>query len=106
MSDDDAMPPAGPAPQPRADRQRRLVRYLQVCAATVFGLAAASVVLPGDAGRLAADAMVAVVIGAPVGRVLWLLQRWIRRRDWRFAAAAFGLLLVVALGAAVGLLTR
>ena len=94
----------GPPPNPRADRQRRLIRFLQVAATLVFALAVASVVLPGTAGRLAADAMVAVIVGAPVVRVLWLLVRWVRRRDWRFVAAASALLVVVAAGAAIGLL--
>jgi membrane protein YdbS with pleckstrin-like domain len=97
--------PAGPPPNPRADRQRRLIRFLQVAAVAVFALALLSLVLPGTAGRLAADVMVVVVVGAPVVRVLWLLQRWIRRRDWRFVGAAAALLLVVGAGAALGLLT-
>jgi len=95
----------GPPPNPRAARQRHLIRFLQVASVVVFVLALASLVLPGTAGRLAADLMVAIVIGAPVVRVLWLLQRWIRREDLRYAAAAAALLLVVASGALVGLLS-
>jgi hypothetical protein len=101
----DAHPTSGPAPNPRSDRQRRLVRFLQAATTAVFVLAIASLLLPGDAGRLAADLMVAVVIATPVVRVLWLLQRWIRRPDLRFAAAAAALLLVVATGAAIALLS-
>jgi hypothetical protein len=97
-------PPGGPPPNPRADRQRRLIRFLQVAATAVFVLAILSLALPGTAGRLAADLMVVVVVGAPIVRVLWLLQRWTRRKDWRFVGAAVGLLCVVAIGAAVGLL--
>lgn len=96
--------PTGPPPNPRADRQRRLLRFLRICSLAVLVLALASLVLPGAAGRVAADVMVAIVIGAPVGRVLWLLQRWMRRRDWPFVAAAAGLLVVVSTGAVVGLL--
>ena len=95
----------GPAPNPRADRQRRLIRFLQGAIVVVFVLALASLLLPGAAGRLAADLMVVVIIAAPVVRVVWLLQRWIRRPDLRFAAAAAALLTVVATGAAIALLS-
>jgi hypothetical protein len=104
MSDAADAGPSGPAPNPRADRQRRLIRFLRVAATAVFVLALVSLLLPGEAGRVAADLMVVVVVGAPIVRVLWLAQRWTRRKDWRFVAAAAGLLLVVATGAAVGLL--
>lgn len=101
----DAPAGAGPPRDPKEGRQRRLVRFLQAAAIAVLVLAVLSLVLPGDAGRLAADAMVAVVIATPVARVAWLLARWVRRRDLRFAYAAAALLFVVGAGAAFALLS-
>ena len=97
--------PERPRVDPRPGRQRRLIRFLRVAAVAVLVLALASLALPGDAGRVAADLMVAVVIATPVVRVVWLLLRWVRRRDLRFAGVALGLLAVVAVSAAFALLS-
>ena len=42
--------------------------------------------------------MVAVFVVAPLGRIVWLVVRWQRRGDWRFALVGLGLLAVVATG--------
>lgn len=81
-----------PIPSPLVGRQRRLVLALQV----VFGVAVAASVgalaLPGHAGDIAGTIMVVVLVGAPALRIAWLVQRWLRRGDLRFAAAAVALL--------------
>jgi len=80
-------------------RQRLLVAALQI--ASWVGLAAAFVGLvgPGEVRDLAAGVFVGVVVGTPFGRLVWLMVRWIRRGDPRFAVAAGALLTVVALAA-------
>jgi hypothetical protein len=42
--------------------------------------------------------MVAVFVAAPLGRVIWLMVRWQRRGDWRFALVGAVLLAVVLTG--------
>ncbi|MCB1247838.1 MAG: hypothetical protein R2699_06690 [Acidimicrobiales bacterium] len=87
-----------PVPSPLAGRQRRLVVALQVVFAVAVAASIGALVLPGRAGDVAGGVMVAVLVGAPALRIGWLVQRWLRRGDRRFAAAAIALLgvLVVA----------
>ncbi len=82
----------GPAPNPRIGRQRYLTAALTVCVALTVAAAAAALVLPGEAGSVAGRVMVGLLIGAPVLRVAWLLVRWLRLGDRRFALAATALL--------------
>jgi hypothetical protein len=98
VSDDD-LPTTGPGAHPLVGRQRHLVAFLQVAVAAAMVLAVAGVVLPGRWGTAAGVALVATLVGAPVARVAWLMVRWIRRGDPRFAAVAGALLAVAAAGA-------
>jgi hypothetical protein len=77
------------------------VVFLQAASATVFVLAVASMVAPGDAGDSLGVAMVVVLVAAPAIRVAWLARRWFAKGDRRFAAAAALLLAVLATGAVV-----
>lgn len=83
-------------PDPRVARQRALATYLRVALVIAMVLGTTAALLPDDWGeRAAGRAMVVVLIAAPIGRIVWLLVRWVRRRDWRFAGAAVALLAVL-----------
>jgi hypothetical protein len=60
-------------------------------------LALATIVAPTSVRRDLGVATVVVLVIAPIGRVLWLLVRWTRRGDRRFAVAAAVLLGVMGL---------
>ena len=96
------MTAVGPPPDPRALRQRHLVVALRAATVVAIVLAGAALTLPAPWGERAGVVMVGVLVGAPVGRVVWLTLRWVRRRDVRFALAGVALLAVVAMAAAVG----
>jgi hypothetical protein len=89
----------GPPPNPRLGRQRFLVGYLQAALVAVTACAAATVVLPDTADRWSGGAMVALLVLVPAARLVWLLVRWTRLGDRRFASAAAGLLAIMAAGA-------
>ena len=94
-------PIPGPAPgqrDPKAGRQRLLVRFLVVCVVVAGVASVLALVLPGAAGRAAAIVSIAVVLGAPLTRVGWLAVRWAHKGDGRFALAAAAVLVVVAVG--------
>lgn len=76
-------------------------RAMRVAAVVAFILAAAGALLPGDAGRLAAGAVVAFIVAVPLLRVLSLGVHWFRTGDRRFAGVAFGLLLIVGAGSLI-----
>ena len=84
---------------PRFDRFRPLSKALGWALAAVAVVAAAAVVLPSPLGRWAGVALVALLVAVPIARVLWLVARWIRRGDRRYAAVAMGVLVVIAVGA-------
>jgi hypothetical protein len=88
----------GPIMDPRAGRQRLLVRFLVVCVAVAGAASLLALVLPGAAGRAAAVVSIAVIVGAPLTRVGWLAVRWGHKGDLRFAVAATAVLLVVGVG--------
>jgi hypothetical protein len=89
-------------PDPRLGRQRALAIYLRVALALAMVLGVAAVVLPDEWGEeVAGVAMVVVLIAAPIGRVVWLLVRWLRRGDRRFALAAIALLAVMGVALAL-----
>jgi hypothetical protein len=86
--------------------RRAMPRLLQAAVAGVLLLAAAALGLPAPWSGRAASAMVALLVGAPAGRVAWLTVRWLRLGDRRFAAWGLGLLAVLAAGALVALVQR
>ena len=83
----------------------RIAGYLRAAVVLAFALAIAGLALPGSAGRVAAWAMVVILIAAPFARVAWLASRWAHAPDWRFFGAAVGLLVLTAVGALVAALT-
>jgi hypothetical protein len=87
-------------------RYERMIKVLRLFTLLAFVAAVAGLVLPDPAGEAASGVAVAVVVGAPLIRVAWLAVRWHRRGDRRYAAVAAALLLVVATGSAVALVTR
>lgn len=90
--------------QPRANGV--MARILQIASVGALALGVAGALLPGRAGVAAAWAAVVCVVSAPLARVGWLGFRWIRRRDLRYAAIAFGLLAVVAAGGVLAVLQQ
>ena len=88
-------PPAGPPVDPRAGRQQRLVLALRVTLAVVLVLGVAELVAPSDLRDPFGVALVLALLGGTIGRVVWLVVRWGRRRDWRFAATGTALLAVL-----------
>jgi hypothetical protein len=95
----------GPPPNPRRGRQRFLVAYLRVSLVLVALAAAVTVVLPDDVDRWSGWSMAALLIAVPVVRLGWLLVRWLRLGDQRYAAAATGLLVIMATGAVLAALS-
>lgn len=89
---------SGPPPNPNRGRQRLLVAFLQGALGLVAALGIAALVVPESIHHALAVAMVVVLVAVPVIRVVWLVLRWIRRRDWRFVAAGTGLLTVLTVG--------
>jgi hypothetical protein len=89
---------SGPPPNPRVGHQRFLIGYLRVALVAAFLVGVLELVLPEDLRDEAATVMVAILVAAPLGRVVWLAVRWARRRDWRYVAVAGVLLAVVATG--------
>lgn len=89
---------SGPPPNPRAGRQRFLVAYLRVALALVLLVGLIELVIPADRRDQAGAVMVGLLVVAPLGRVVWLMVRWQRRGDWRFALVGAVLLAVVATG--------
>lgn len=92
-----------PGPHPLVGRQRHLIVFLRAAYAVALLLAVAAVVLPGDAGTAAGVGLIATLVATPALRVGWLVARWVRRRDVRFATVAAGLLAVMAAGALAAL---
>jgi hypothetical protein len=102
-ADDSVFEGPGPGPHPLIGRQTLLVQALRGLGVAAWVLALAGLLLPGDIGSVAAGALVALLVIAPVARVAWLCARWIRRGDPRYALLA-GLLVVIALsGGAIAL---
>lgn len=92
----------GPPPDPRADRQRRLARFLRLAAGATFALAVAALVLPGRAGEVAGLTVVVVLVAAPLVRLAWLGRRWLRKGDRRFTMVAALLGVIILAGSVLG----
>jgi hypothetical protein len=80
-----------------------LVRGLQLAVIAAAVLAAVGLALPGQAGIDVAIAAAAVVVGAPLVRVVWLVVAWARSGDIRFVLIGVVLLLVITAGGIVAL---
>jgi hypothetical protein len=87
-------------------RYQRMIRALGLFTRVAFVAALAGLLLPDPVGESASAVAVAVVIAAPLIRVAWLAVRWYLRGDVRYAAVAVSLLLVVATGSGIAVLTR
>ena len=74
-------------------------RALSAAAMAVLIAAVLGAVIPGRPGRVLDGIAIAIVIAAPLARVLGLVAGFVRERDWRFVGAALALLAVVAAGA-------
>jgi len=81
---------------PRVGRQRVLATYLWVSLGVALSLAVLTAVAPDAWTDDIGPWMVAVLILAPVGRLVWLLIRWTKRGDRRYAIAILVLLAVMA----------
>jgi hypothetical protein len=88
---------------PHRHRVPLLAAALRLLLWTAAALAAAALILSGNAGRVTAQLLLSVLIGAPLLRVAYLSLRWARLGDWRYAAAGALLLTVTAVGVAVSL---
>lgn len=95
--------PEGAPLDPRLDRYRPLAAGLQRAVVLSAALAVLAVVLPDPVGAWCGWALVVVLVGAPLLRVLWFVRRWVQRGDPRFALVGVGVLLVVAAGAVLAL---
>ena len=80
---------------------QRLAALMQFALVTAFLLALGGAFLPGEVGHASGVACIAVLISAPILRVLWLTVSWAREGDRRFAAFGGALLAVVAVGSAL-----
>lgn len=89
---------------PRFDRFRPLSNALGWALLAVTALAGLAVVLPRDLAVWAGAALVALLVAVPMARVVWLVLRWFRRGDRRYAFVGVGVLAVIAVGAVLGLL--
>ena len=87
-------------------RYERIIWALRITTRVTLIAALAGTFIPGETGRSASAAAVALVIAAPLLRVGWLAYRWWRWGDRAFASVAASLLLVVGTGTAIALLTR
>jgi hypothetical protein len=81
---------------PRVVRQRVLATYLWVSLGVALLLAVLTAVAPDALTDDVGPWMVGALILAPVGRLLWLLVRWTKRGDRRYAIAILVLLAVMA----------
>ncbi len=99
----DSTPDSGEERFPRIvhgpNRFSRLSIWLRRAVLLVAVLAAITLLLPVAAAEKLGTVLVCLLIALPLARVLWFVQRWVRRGDLRFAAIAAGVLVVVGLGA-------
>ena len=99
----DSTPDSGEERFPRVvhgpNRFSRLSIWLRRAVLLVAVLSVATLLLPVAAAEKLGAVLVCLLIALPLARVLWFVQRWVRRGDLRFAAIAAGVLLVVGVGA-------
>ena len=87
-------------------RYERIIRALRITIRVTLFAALIATVVPGEVGRTASAAAVALVIAAPLLRVAWLAYRWWRWGDRAYASVAATLLVVVGAGTAIAAVTR
>ena len=87
-------------------RYERMIAALRFCTWLAFVVALAGLLVPDPVGQAASAMAVAIVVAVPLLRVAWLAVRWYLRGDRRYAAVAASLLLVVASGSVIALVTR
>jgi type VI protein secretion system component VasK len=89
---------------PRLDRYRPLTWALQRALVLCAVLAVLAVVVPAPAGGWFGIGVVVLLVGVPLARVVWFVQRWFRRGDVRYALVGCGVLVVIAVGLLLALL--
>jgi hypothetical protein len=102
VSDDDVN--GGQPFDPRLDRYRPLTRALDVAHIGCVSMAVLAVLLPDPIGRWLGVAAVGLLVVVPMMRVLWLVNRWMRRGDRRYALVGVGVLAVTCVGVALAAL--
>lgn len=81
-------------PDPREERFRPLSELLAAAVTLVALLGVMALLLGGGAARGARVGMLVLLVGTPLARVLWLVVRWFRRGDTRFALVGVLVLVV------------
>lgn len=82
------------------ERLGKLIIWVLLAAAVV---AAVGLLVPG--GEPVATVAIFMVAAVPIARVAWLVARWARIGDRRFMGAAVALLVLIAAGPVIALLT-
>jgi hypothetical protein len=90
-----------PPVDPRANRFDRLSTLLRISVVTTAALACGALFTRGGPAATLGGAMVAVLVGTPLVRVAWFVQRWFRRGDPRYALVGMTVLTVVGVGALI-----
>lgn len=89
----------------REGRQDDLALFLRISLAALLLLSLIGVVAHGRVSRDVGQAMVVLLVALPLIRLVWLLVRWVRKRDRRFTLELVALLAVVGIAAVVGFLS-
>jgi hypothetical protein len=87
---------------PKEGRQRTLVAFLRAAIVAVAAFAVAGLVAPEPWDRRVGNVVVGLLVSVPAGRAAWLVVRWVRKGDRRFAAVGVVLLAVMASGYVLG----
>lgn len=85
------------------DAEERLGRVISRTLIVIAVLAIVGIAVPG--GDPVALVGIGVAAAIPIGRVAWLAWRWARIRDMRYMWAAVLLLVLIAAGPVIALLT-
>lgn len=82
----------------QATAEERLGELIRTVLIGVAVLALVGVILPVNLGEPVELLAVALVVAIPFMRVIWLVTRWWKQRDFRFVRWALLLLVLVAVG--------
>ena len=88
----------GPPPDPREERFRPMGEFLTAEVVAVLVLCLAALLGGERLGGAGAAGMLALLVAIPLVRVAWLVVRWFRRGDRRFAFVGVFVLCVAATG--------